>query len=158
MRLNEHEVADLRLWLEFLDLARRGISINILTVRTPTRMAWSDSCPFGLGGYSLQGRAWRIKIPRDCPFYGDDTVNNVLEFLGMAISVMLLLKEAAEDQEDHPCILVLGDNTSAVSWIFRSGRVSRTSLYYPAVKFIARTIASRALQAGAQSAPNTWPG
>jgi len=150
VRLNEHEIADLTLWLEFLDLARRGISINILTVRTPTRMAWSDSCPFGLGGYSLQGMAWRIRVPQDCPFYGDDTANNVLEFLGMAISVLLLLREAAEDQEDHPCLLVLGDNTSAVSWIFRSGRVSRNSRYYPAVKFIARTIASRALQAGAQ--------
>jgi hypothetical protein len=150
MRLNGQEIEDLKLWVEFLDLARKGISINILTVRTPTRMAWSDSCPFGLGGYSLQGRAWRIKIPRDCPFYGDDTANNVLEFLGMAISVMLLLQEASEDQEDHPCLLVLGDNTSAVAWIFRSGRVSKNSRYYPAVKFIARTIASRALQAGAQ--------
>jgi hypothetical protein len=150
VRLNEHEIADLKLWIEFLDLARKGISINILTVRTPTRMAWSDSCPFGLGGYSLQGRAWRIRIPHDCPFYGDDTANNVLEFLGMAISVLLLLREAAEDQEDHPCILVLGDNTSAVSWIFRSGRVSRNSRYYPAVKLIARTIASQTLNAGAQ--------
>jgi hypothetical protein len=149
-RFNEQEIADLRLWVKFLDQARGGISINILTVRTPTRLAWSDSCPFGLGGYSLQGRAWRIRIPRDCPFYGDDTVNNVLEFLGMAISVLLLLKEAAEDKEDHPCILVLGDNTSAVSWIFRSGRIANTSRYYPAGKFIARTIASRALEAGAQ--------
>jgi len=150
VRLNEHEIADLRLWLEFLDQARRGISINLLTVRTPTRLAWSDSCPFGLGGYSLQGSAWRIRVPRDCPFYGDDTANNVLEFLGMAISVLLLLNEAATAKENHPCILVLGDNTSAVSWIFRSGRVSRSSRYYPAVKFIARTIASRALQNGAQ--------
>jgi hypothetical protein len=150
VRLNDDEIADLTLWLEFLDLARQGISINILTVRTPTRMAWSDSCPFGLGGYSLKGRAWRIRIPHDCPFYGDDTANNVLEFLGMAISVMLLLKEAEEDQERHPCILVLGDNTSAVSWIFKSGRISRNSRYYPAVKFIARTVASQALQAGAQ--------
>ena len=150
VRLNEHEIADLKLWLEFLDLARKGISINILTVRTPTRMAWSDSCPFGLGGYSLHGRAWRIRVPHDSPFYGDDTANNVLEFLGMAISVMLLLKEAEEEQESHPCILVLGDNTSAVSWIFRSGRISRNSRYYPAVKFIARTIASQALQSGAQ--------
>jgi hypothetical protein len=150
VRLNKHEIADLELWLEFLDVARRGISINILTVRTPTRIAWSDSCPFGLGGYSQQGRAWRIRVPCDCPFYGDDTANNVLEFLGMAISIMLLLREAAEDEEEHPCILVLGDNTSAVSWIFRSGRVSRNSFYYPAVKFIARTIASQALQASAQ--------
>jgi len=150
VRFNEHEIADLNLWVEFLDQARRGISINLLTVRTPTRMAWSDSCPFGLGGYSLQGRAWRIRVPRDCPLYGDDTANNVLEFLAMAISILLLLKEAAEDQERQPCILVLGDNTSAVSWIYRSGRVARNSRYYPAVKFIARTIASRALQAGAQ--------
>jgi len=62
----------------------------------------------------------------------------------------MLLKEAADDREDHPCILALGDNTSAVSWIFRSGRIANTSRYYPAVKFIARTIASRALEAGAQ--------
>ena len=150
VRFNEHEIADLKLWVEFLDMARKGISINILTVRTPTRLAWSDSCPFGLGGYSLRGGAWRIRVPNDCPFYGDDTANNVLEFLGMAISVMLLLKEAAEDHEDHPCILVLGDNTSAVAWIFRSGRVASSSNYYPAVKLIARTIAAKALQAGAQ--------
>jgi hypothetical protein len=145
VRLNEHEMADLKLWIEFLDLAREGISINILTVRTLTRMAWSDSCPFGLGGYSLQGRAWRIRVPNDCPFYGDDAANNVLEFLGITISIMLLLKEAADDHEAHPCILVLGDNTSAVSWIFCSGRVSRNSRYYPVVKFMARTIASQAL-------------
>ena len=150
LRLNKDEIADLKLWLEFLDLARKGISINILTIRTPTRLAWSDSCPFGLGGYSLKGRAWRIRVPSDCPFYGDDTVNNLLEFLGMAISIMLLLKEAAEDKEDHPCILVLGDNTSAISWIFRSGRVPRSSRYYQAVKLIARSIASHSLQAGAQ--------
>jgi hypothetical protein len=120
---------------------------KILTVQTPTRMAWSDSCPFGLGGYSLQGRAWRLQVPYNCPFYGEDTANNVLEFLGMAVSIMLLLKEAADNQD---CILVLGDNTAAVSWIFRSGRVSRNSRYYRAVKLIARTIASHALQAGAQ--------
>ena len=150
VRFSENDLADLRLWLHFLDRAREGISINILTVRTPTRMAWSDSCPFGLGGYSLRGWAWRIRVPCDCPFYGDDTVNNVLEFLGMGISVLMLLKEAADDREDHPCILALGDNTSAVSWIFRSGRIANTSRYYPAVKFIARTIASRALEAGAQ--------
>jgi hypothetical protein len=103
-----------------------------------------------VGGLLPQGGAWRIRVPRDCPFYGDDTANNVLEFLGMAVSVMLLLREASKDQEDHPCLLVLGDNTSAVSWIFRSGRVSRNSRYYPAVKFIARAIALHALQAGAQ--------
>ena len=106
-------------------------------LRTPTKIAWSDSCPFGIGGYTLKGWAWRIRVPSEAPFYGDDTVNNVLEFLGMAISVLLLLDEAAQDQEDHPCLLVLGDNTSAVSWIFHSGCIASSSRYYPAVKFIA---------------------
>jgi hypothetical protein len=150
VRFTEDEIADLELWEEFLDSAHKGLSINLLVVRTPTRIAWSDSCPFGLGGYTLSGTAWRIKIPRDCPFYGDDTVNNVLEFLGMAISILLLIKEAQADNESYPCLLVLGDNTSAISWIFRSGRIARNSKYYRAVKMIARHIAHATLSAAVQ--------
>ena len=150
VRFTDDEIADLELWEKFLDSANEGLSINLLVVRTPTRIAWSDSCPFGLGGYTLKGTAWRIRVPRDCPFYGDDTVNNVLEFLGMAVSVLLLIKEARDDNERHPCLLVLGDNTSAISWIFRSGRVARTSKYYRAVKMIARHIAHVTLSASAQ--------
>ena len=150
VRFTEEEIADLELWDKFLDSAHKGLSINLLVVRTPTRIAWSDSCPFGLGGYTLSGTAWRIKVPRDCPFYGDDTVNNVLEFLGMAISVLLLIEEAQEDNEIHPCLLVLGDNTSAISWIFKSGRVARSSKYYKAVKMIARHIAHATLSAAVQ--------
>ena len=150
VRFTKEEIADLRLWEKFLDSAHKGLSINLLVVRTPTRIAWSDSCPFGLGGYTLSGTAWRIKVPRDCPFYGDDTVNNVLEFLGMAVSVLLLIKEAQADNEGHPCLLVLGDNTSAISWIFKSGRISRVSKYYKAVKMIARHIARSTLSAAVQ--------
>jgi hypothetical protein len=72
IRFTEEEVKDLRLWQEFLDTAKGGLSINLLVVQTPTRLAWSDSCPFGLGGYTLKGRAWRIRVPRsDCAFYGN---------------------------------------------------------------------------------------
>ena len=141
IRFTEEEVKDLTLWREFLDTARQGISINLLVLRTPTQIAWSDSCPFGLGGYTLKGKAWRIKIPKECAFYGDDSVNNVLELLGMAISVLLLLDEAKNDGERFPCLLVLGDNTSAISWLFKSGKVPRSSRYYPIVKSIARRIA-----------------
>jgi hypothetical protein len=77
-------------------------------------------------------------------------VNNVLEFLGMAISVLLLIEEARADDESHPCLLVLGDNTSAISWIFKSGRVARTSKYYRAVKMIARHVALSTLSAAVQ--------
>ena len=150
LRLSGDESKDMALWRTFLDIAKQGISINLLVLRTPTKIAWSDSCPFGLGGYTLRGGAWRIKVPVGCPFYGHDSVNNVLEFLGMAISVLLLLREAAEDGEKFPCLLVLGDNTSAISWIFRSGRIPRSSRYYPIVKEIARRIALDVTQGGAQ--------
>ena len=150
IRFSDEELRDLKLWDKFLDLANKGLSINVLVVRTPTRLAWSDSCPYGLGGYTLTGFAWRVRVPLDCPFYGDDTVNNVLEFLGMAVSILLLLEEAARENEKHPCLLVLGDNTSAISWIFKSGRVRRDSYYYSAVKFIARHITVKTLEREAQ--------
>jgi hypothetical protein len=150
VRFTGEELEDLRLWEEYLRVAHAGISINLLVMRTPTRLAWSDSCPFGLGGYTLAGRAWRVKVPLDCVFRGDDTVNNVLEFLGMAVSVLLLLSEAAEDKESFPCLMVLGDNTSAISWLFRSGRVNRSSRYYPAVKAIARHVARCVMGANAK--------
>jgi hypothetical protein len=150
VRFATEELADLRLWLEFLDMAHQGMSINLLVMRTPTRIAWSDSCPFGIGGYTMIGHAWRIRVPQECPFFGDDSVNNVLEFLGMAISVLLLLQEAKEDDESFPCLLVLGDNTSAIAWLFKSGRVPRSSRYYPAVKAIARHVAIAVTRSQAQ--------
>ena len=150
IRFTSEELKDLALWQQFLRSAREGISINLLVVRTPTRLAWSDSCPFGLGGYTLGGYAWRIRVPRDCSFYGDDTVNNVLEFLGMAISILLLLYEANRSGESFPCLLVLGDNTSAISWLFRSGRVPRSSRYYAIVKLIARKVATEVTSRRAQ--------
>ena len=150
IRFTEEELNDLKLWLEFLNTAKGGISINLLVLRTPTRIAWSDSCPFGLGGYTIKGTAWRIRVPSSCSFYGDDSVNNVLELLGMAISVLLLLKEARDDAEKFPCLLVLGDNTSAISWLYKSGRVPRSSRYYPIVKAIARRIALEVTKGSAQ--------
>jgi len=150
IRLTAEEKCDLELWESFLTIANKGISINLLVIRNPTRMAWSDSCPFGLGGYTLAGTAWRIRVPKEAQYYGDDSVNNVLEFLGMAISVLLLLKEARDSGEKFPCLLVLGDNTSAISWLFRSGRVSKSMYYYPTIKRIARHVAKMVTESGAQ--------
>jgi hypothetical protein len=76
----------------------------------------------------------------------------------MAVSILILVKEAAEDNERHPCLLVLGDNTSAISWIFRSGRVARSSKYYRAVKMIARNIAHSTLKSEAQVCPQHLAG
>ena len=54
---------DLRLMLQFLNIARKGISMNLIAFRKPTHVYRSDSCPFGLGGYSDEGFAWHFEIP-----------------------------------------------------------------------------------------------
>jgi hypothetical protein len=54
-------LTDLQLWLFFLRIARDGISINLLVSRSPTKVGWSDSCPFGIGGTDARGCAWRIR-------------------------------------------------------------------------------------------------
>jgi hypothetical protein len=141
LTLSAAELADLHLWLKFLNLARSGISLNRMTVRRPTQLGLSDSCPFGLGGFTLRGRAWRLRIPESCAFFGDSTINNLLEFLAMMITTWLILLDCDSLGLKEECLLVLGDNTSAIGWLFRSGSIPTTSFYYDAVQFVARKLA-----------------
>ena len=142
LSLAQDEIDDFKLWVSFLEKARSGISMNKITIRQPTKICWSDSCPFGIGGFLLSGRAWRIRIPESSPIYGLDIANNVLEFLGMMITIWLVLIECDECRSEQDCILALGDNTSAIGWLFRSGKLSFDSPYYKAVQTIARKLAS----------------
>ena len=50
------------------------------------------------------------------------------------------------DEGEFECILALGDNTSAVGWIYRAGKLERTSAYFETVQMIARKIATLVLQ------------
>ena len=115
--------------------------MNGLVLRNPTRMGFSDSCPLGLGGFTHGGRGWRLKLNPALVAHGKDISNNVLEFLGMAITLWLSLIECKELGLVNELILVLGDNTSAVHWIIRSS-LPKTSVYRPTVLFIARKIAT----------------
>jgi hypothetical protein len=54
--------------LRFLDIAKKGIDMNLIAFRKPTHIYRSDSCPFGLGGHSDEGFAWRFEIPEDLRF------------------------------------------------------------------------------------------
>jgi hypothetical protein len=141
LSLNQEELADLDLWLHFLQHAQGGISLNRITTRQPSKICWSDSCPFGIGGFLLSGLAWRIQIPSTSPIYGADIANNVLEFLGMMITVWLALLECNQLGSKHECILALGDNTSAIGWLYKSGRLLPGSPYYRPVQLIARKLA-----------------
>jgi hypothetical protein len=69
----------------------------------------------------------------------------------MAITIKLLIIEAAEEQ--HPCLLPLGDNSSAIAWIFKSSKLKRGTVYYTTVREIAREIARDISNAGCQVTP-----
>jgi hypothetical protein len=148
IRFSKDEIEDLILWLTFLLTAREGIPMNLLTLRTPSRLGISDSCPYGLGGFSWSGRAWRIQIPQQSCLYGVSEANNVLEFLAMAITIWLIVQECNELSIRDECILSLGDNTSAVGWLFRSSRLPPESPYYGPVQLIARKVALLITQSG----------
>jgi hypothetical protein len=141
LTLSKAELADLELWLDFLRQAWSGISMNLLTIRRPTRIGISDSCPYGLGGFSWSGRAWRLRIPRKSPLHGDSVANNFLEFLAMMITIWTIIVDCEADGQTEECILSLGDNTSAIGWIFRTKGIGPDSVYFDAVNLVARRLA-----------------
>ena len=135
-RLSKQEELDFKLWLKILAKANQGISLNGLVYRKPTQLGFSDSCPFGMGGFTHSGRGWRLKVSPKLAAYGKDVSNNLFEFLGMPITIWLSLIECREKGLVDEMILVLGDNTCAISWIFKSG-LNTKSIYREVVLFIA---------------------
>lgn len=144
LTLSQVELDDLKTWLHFLDNARSGISMNLLTHRTPTNIGISDSCPYGLGGFTWHGRAWRLRIPTESPLYGLHTANNALEFLAMVVNVWLMV---IDSPAPYQCFLGLGDSTSAIGWLFHSSSLKGNSSYTVAVTIMARKMARILLKA-----------
>jgi hypothetical protein len=115
-RLSAEERKDLLLWLKFLETARGGVDLNLLTTRTPDSASRTDACTHGLGGFSLvSGRAWRWAIPKH--LQGLKSIN-FLEFLACVVGVLLSVHDGELDAGD--CILCATDNTSAAGWLRRS--------------------------------------
>ena len=108
-------IKDLILWLSFLESAKNGISMNILSYRSPTHLYRSDSCKHGLGGYTSQGLAWRWIIPdRLLP----RAHINLLEFLASIICIWLDILKGRVPPES--CLLSMGDSTTAAGWLRKS--------------------------------------
>jgi hypothetical protein len=147
LALTDDVLDDMLLWKSLLKRANKGISMNLIVTRQPNRLCWSDSCPFGIGGFRLHsGRAWRIQIPKASILHGSDRVNNLLEFIGMAVNIWLECLDAAKDS--HLCILSLGDNTSAVGWLHNSSRLNIKWAAHAAHLKVARHVAQSVLDAG----------
>jgi hypothetical protein len=145
LKIPQAVIDDLELWLKFLDRAHTGISLNLLTIRKPSRICWSDACPYGIGGYLLSGRAWRFKIPAESRIYGDKRFNNLFEFIGMAVNVWLECQYGEDPSQVS--ILALGDNTSAIGWLFNTSKLSTSEKGYDAHLLVARKVASLVMEA-----------
>jgi hypothetical protein len=139
VRFSRNELKDLKLWKRLLTKAASGISMNLITICEPTCVCWLDACPFGLGGYSVNGRAWRIRIPETSLIFGSPKVNNLLEFIAMVVNIWL---ECEDSTEAFQCILALGDNISAIGWLFTSSKFPSDSPAHKAHLMVARQLAS----------------
>ena len=106
---------DLILCLKFIHQAKQGISMNLLTFRSPNIVHIGDASEHGLESFASHGRAWRFIIPEE--LRGQAHIN-LLEFLTQVISVWIDILEKKSSQED--CILCMGDSTSAIGWLRRS--------------------------------------
>jgi hypothetical protein len=112
VKINGEQVKDLQMMLEFLKMANRGISLNIIAFRRPTHIYRSDSCPAGLGGYSHEGWAWRYYLPADQKFKAS---NNLLEHLAAVISPWVDI--LAGRLKPNDCALSMTDSTTAEGWL-----------------------------------------
>jgi hypothetical protein len=77
-------------------------------------------CPYGVAGYIISGCGWQIMIPNSSIIYGHGKINTFLDFLGMTISVFLTIMDTIKP---HPCVLALGDSTSAIRWMFNTSKL-----------------------------------
>ncbi|KAL3811131.1 hypothetical protein ACHAXA_005942 [Cyclostephanos tholiformis] len=101
---------NLNLMLSFLHKAHTGIDMNLIAFRRPTHIYRSDSCPYGLGGYSHEGFAWRFKLPENCFFRAS---NNLLQFIVSIITPWIDLisnclrpEDCAKQQKAIPLCII----------------------------------------------------
>jgi hypothetical protein len=66
-------------------------------------------------------------IPKSSIIYGHRKINNFLKFLSMAIS-NVFLASMVDTVEPFPCVLALGDSTSAIGWLSNTSNSNLMSL------------------------------
>jgi len=115
VRLNQRVRDDLILAQKFLNRANLGVSMNLLTFRTPDIVYICDASEYGLGGFASHGRAWTYIIPK---YLRGRAHINILEYLAQIIALWIDIIEGKVMKED--CILAIGDNTSSMGWLRRS--------------------------------------
>ena len=115
VRMNQRAKDDLELAKKFITRAKQGVSMNLLTFRTPDIVYICDASEYGLGGFASHGRAWTYQIPIELR---NRAHINILEYLAQIIIIWIDIIEGSVKSED--CILSIGDNTSSLGWMRRS--------------------------------------
>ena len=108
-------IDDMKLMQTFLDRARTGIDMNLITYRKPTHVYRSDSCPAGIGGYSHHGFAWRYYLPSILLFRAS---NNLLEHLAAVITPWIDVIAGRLTKGD--CALSMTDSSTSAGWMRKS--------------------------------------
>jgi hypothetical protein len=126
IRLRPQILADLRLWLRFLELAHAGISLNLISFRHPTHIFRTDASEHGIGGFcAISGVGWRIELPPDCRVGMREGITlNLFEFLGGIIAIWVEI--LAGRVPPFSCLLAQGDSTSATGWLRKSNFVEHS--------------------------------
>ena len=110
--LNRTCLSDIRIMKKILDKAQAGISMNLLTYRSPDAQYKVDACPKGMGGFSKTGRAWRLELPQH--LRGRAHIN-LLEFIASLVSIWIDIAE--QNTKPFDCLLAMGDSTTAIGWL-----------------------------------------
>ena len=106
---------DLMLMDSVIKRANKGVDMNNLAYRMPDHVFKNDSCPFGLGGYNVQGDGWRWIIPPELRFRA---ANNLLEHLANITSKKWGLFIGVIKRGD--CVLTMSDSMVSTSWLRKS--------------------------------------
>ncbi len=112
LRICETCQDNLLLMLCFLDIAKKGIDMNLVVFCQLTHIYWLDSCPFGLGGYSNKGCTWRFEIPEDLCHRAS---NNLLEYVASIVSPWVDM--LAGRLKRGNCALSLMDSSKFAGWL-----------------------------------------
>ena len=105
---------DAKLWLKCIRIAGEGISMNLLTFRSPNVIIIGDACEHGLGAFNTSGRGYSWIIPA---WLRGRAHINLLEFLTQVIQIWDILEGKIKEED---CILAMGDNTSSMGSLRRS--------------------------------------
>jgi hypothetical protein len=101
--------------LKFLEMAKKGLSMNMISYRYPQRVYQSDACPRCIGGFVHTGRGWRWSIPDNLQFRAS---GNLLEHLATIVSSWLDIIEGGLKR--GMWALSMGDSTTSSGWLVKS--------------------------------------